>query len=329
MKKHVIILSLSVMACGLLLSGCSKSKTAATQSGNSADSTLASGASDNPVEMRINWAVGRKYPMRMELDQTTRTEVPDQPQPVVQGVKISQGFDMSVLKALDNGGRELELQFESQTMDVSQGDRSVLSFNSLQDSAQDANNPVAPVLRAMIGARVQYFTDANGKVERMEGTDALAKRFAATGNPQTQAMYNQMFGADTLKRYGSFADAMPGHAVNPGDSWPFKEDVSTSIGVVTVDLKYTFKNWEQHRNRKCVHVVAEGDIATKTTSTATGMVVEIKKGKISGEFWYDPTLGMIVEVSNNEDLALKITTRAQTMTSQFNQNVRVALVDVE
>src|SRR5208283_2661114 len=136
--------------------------------------------------------------------------------------------------ALDNGGRQLELQFESQTMDVSQGGRSVLSFNSLQDSAQDTNNPVAPVLRAMIGVRVQYFTDANGKVERVEGTDALAKRFAASGNPQAQALVQQMFGEETLKRYGSFADAMPGHVIKVGDSWPLKEDVTTSIGLVTV-----------------------------------------------------------------------------------------------
>ncbi|HLX95005.1 MAG TPA: DUF6263 family protein [Verrucomicrobiae bacterium] len=332
MKKLVAILPLCVVAVALGLSGCSKSKTGATSSGNGgngSDATTASVASDQPVDMRINWTVGRKYPMRMELDQTTKTDVPNQPQPVVQEVKISQGFEMSVLKPLDNGGRQLELQFQSQTMDVSQGDHSVLSFNSLQDSAQDTNDPVTPVLRAMIGARVQYFTDANGKVERVEGTDALTKRFAASGSPQAQAVLQQMFSEETLKRYGSFADAMPGHVVKVGDRWPLKEDVTTSIGVVTVDLTYTFRNWEQHHNRNCAHVVAEGELTTKTTSTATGMVVEIKKGTITGDFWYDPVLGMIVEVNNDQDLALKITTRAQTLTSQFNQSVRLALVEAE
>ena len=76
-----------------------------------------------------------------------------------------------------------------------------------------------------------------------------------------------------------------------------------SIGVLTVDLKYTFKNWEQHGDRQCAHVEAVGDISTKTISTANGMVVEIKKGKITGEFWYDPALGMIVEANNDQDLA--------------------------
>jgi hypothetical protein len=54
--------------------------------------------------------------------------------------------------------------------------------------------------------------------------------------------------------------------------------------------------------------------------------VEITKGTITGEFWYDPTLGMIVEADNEQNLSLKITTRQQTMTSQFNQKTRVTLL---
>jgi hypothetical protein len=331
MKKLVAILPLYVVAGALCLSGCSKSKTAATSSennGNGSETAAGSVASDKPVDMKIKWTVGKTYPMRIELAQSTKTDVPDQPQPVTQNMKLSQGFDISALKELDNGGRQLELKFESESMDVSQGGQSVLSFDSMQRPALDANNPAAQVLRAMIGARIQYFTDANGKVERMTGVDELTRRVATTGQPQTQAMFQQMFSEETLKRYGSFADSLPGHAVNLGDSWPFKEDVSSSIGVLTVELKYTFKNWEQHGDRKCAHVEAVGDISTKTISTANGMVVEIKKGKITGEFWYDPVLGMIVEANNDQDLALKITTRAQTMSSQFSQQVRVALVDV-
>ncbi len=332
MRKLVVMLPLCALAGGLLLTGCSKSKTAATSSGNSRSGTeaaAASATSDKPLDMKINWTVGRKYPMRIELTQSTKTEVPDQPQPVTQEMNLTQGYDISALKALDDGGRQLELKFESESMNVSRGGQNVLSFDSLQSPAQDANNPVAPVLRAMIGSRIQYFTDATGKVERMEGVDALAQRMAATGQPQTQAMFQQMFSEDTLKRYASFADSLPGYTVNIGDTWPFKEDVSTSIGVETVNVKYTFKNWEQHGDRRCAHVDAAGDISTKTISTANGMVVEIKKGRITGEFWFDPALGMIVEANNDQDLALKITTRAQTTSSQFNQKVRMALVDVQ
>ncbi|HUA67171.1 MAG TPA: DUF6263 family protein, partial [Candidatus Saccharimonadales bacterium] len=224
---------------------------------------------------------------------------------------------------------ELELKFENETMNVSQGDRNVLSFDSTQSPSQDADNPAAPVLRAMIGARIQYFTDANGKVERMEGVDALTQRIAATGNPQEQAMFKQMFSEDTLKRYVSFADALPNRAVNVSDSWPFQEDVPSTIGVLSLDMNYTFKNWGQYGNRQCAHIEATGNVSNKSISTETGAMVEIKKGEISGDFWFDPTLGMIVAVNNDQNMTLKISTRAQTMTAQFNQKVRLALVNTD
>ena len=329
MKKAVVILSLCAMAAGLLLTACSKSKTAPTQSAKGADSTMNVGISKDPVDMRITWKIGKKYPMHIELNQSTKTDVPDQQQPVAQEMNLKQDFDITALKEIDGGGRQLELQFNSQAMDISQGAQTVLSFNSMNSPGADANNPAASVLRAMIGVRIQYFTDANGKVERMDGMDALEKRIAATGQPREEAMFKQMFSEDTLKRYCSFADGMPNRTVAIGDSWPFRQDIASSIGLLALDMKYTFKNWEQYADRKCAHVVGTGRISTKSVSTANGAMVEIENGKITGDFWFDPVLGMIVGFNDDEDMALKITTRAQTMKTQFNQDVRVALVDVQ
>jgi hypothetical protein len=330
MKKHVIILSLLVVAGSILLSGCSKSKTAATSTGNNGNGSEAaagSGGSDQPAVMQIKWTMGKTYPMHIELSQSTKTDIPNQPQPSMQEMNLSQDFDISPLKQLDGGGTQLELQFKNQSMNVSQGGQTVLTFNSTQSPGQDGNNPAVSVLRAMIGTRIQYFTDANGKVERMEGMDALAKRVAASGQPQGEAMLKQMFGEDTLKRYCSFADGMPNRSVNVGESWPFQEDLPTAIGVLALDMKYTFKNWEQYNNRNCAHIVGTGRISTKSVSTASGAMVEVEKGTITGDFWFDPAVGMIVCYNDTEDMALKITTRADAMKTQFNQKIRYALVD--
>jgi hypothetical protein len=327
MEKLVVILSVGAVVGSMVLPGCSKPKNAAIQSGNSTDASAASSTAESPVEMKIKWTVGKKYPLRMELIQSSKTDVPDQPQPVTQETKVTQDFNILALKELDNGGHQLELTFENETMNVSQGGHSVLSFDSTQNSAPDANNPVAPMLRAMLGAHIEFFTDAKGEFERMEGLDELRSRVTAGGKQQEQAVFDAMFNEDTLKQYCSFADAMPDHAVKIGDSWRLKKDVPSRIGVLTLDMKYTFKNWEQIDQRKCAHVVASGDISTKTVSTTSGAEIEIKKGNISGEFWYDPALGMIVDANNDMNMTLKVTTRAQTMTSQFTQNSRVALVD--
>lgn len=331
MKKHIYLLSLFVVTGGILLSGCSKSKPAGIASGhkgNGSDVAAGSTASDQPVDMRIKWMVGKKYPMRLELSQSTKTDVPNQPQPVVQEMNLAQDFDISALKPLAGGGVQLELQFNSQTMNVTQGGQTQLTFNSTQSPAQDGNNPATSVLRTMIGARIQYFTDADGKVERMEGVDALAKRIAASGQPGGEAMLKQMFGEDTLKRYCSFADGMPNRMVNVGESWPFQEDLPTAIGILGLNMKYTFKNWEQYSDRRCAHIVGTGRITTKTVSTANGAMVEVEKGAIAGDFWFDPALGMIVAFNDTEDMALKITTRADAMKTQFNQKIRYVLVDM-
>jgi hypothetical protein len=329
MKKLVAILPFCVVAGCVLLSGCSKSKNVATPSGNVADSSETSAATDSPAEMKIKWTVGKKYVMRMEFNQGTETTLPNQPQPMKSEVNLAQDFDFSALKALDNGGRQLELAFVDETMDVSQGDRKVLSFDSAQNPAQDTNSPVAPMLRLMIGTRLQYFTDANGSVQKVEGMDDLMNQVAATAKPQQQAMFKQMFSEDTLKRYGSFADMMPNRMVNVGESWSVKKDVTSAAGTLTVDMTYTFKNWEQHGDRKCAHIEMAGDISTKSTSNASGAVIEIEKGKISGGVWFDPELGMIVETDSDQNITMKVTTRTQTMTPQMTQKIRLTLVDVQ
>jgi uncharacterized protein DUF6263 len=320
MKKLAVILPLCALTGGMLLAGCSKPKNAAAST---------SGASGNPVVMKIQWTVGKKYSLHMDMDQTTKTDVPNLPQPGVQEVKLAQDFDYSVLKQLDNGGWQLQFEFETETMDVLQNGRKVMSFDSTQSPAQDTNNPAAPILRAIIGAQLQYFTDANGRVEKIEGVEDLMNRVATTASPQQQAMFRQMFNEDTLKQYGSFADAMPDHPVNIGDSWQLKKDVSSAIGILTLDMEYTFENWEEHGGSQCIHVEADGDISTKSISTSLGAVVEIKNGKISGGFWFDPALGMIVDMNTDQDMKLNITTRAQTMTAQFSQNIHLAVVDVQ
>ena len=331
MKKIITLVSLAAVAGGVLLSGCSKPKKPSSSSGGSADaSATAATASDGPVDMKIKWATGKTFAMRMDFDMDTEMKVPNQPDPVKQNIKLTQNFNLGALKKLDNGGWELQLEFENETLDVLMGGRSVLTFDSNENPAQETNNPVAPILRAMVGAQLQYFTDASGKVEKMGGVDDLMKRVTAAGTQQQRGMFQQMFSEDTLKRYGSFSEALPNRIVNIGESWTQKNDIVSTIGTLTMDLDYTFKNWEQHGDRKCAHVEATGTIATKTVSAANvGAAVEVQNGKITGEFWFDPELGMIVDVHNDQDMTLKITTRNQNLTQQLRQKVRLSLVDVQ
>ena len=292
---------------------------------NSSGTTPAT--TDGQSEMKINWMVGKKYVMHMELNQSTEPASPNPQQPKSE-VNLAQDFDISPLKNLDDGGRQLELEFENEAIDVSRGGNKILSFDSAQNPAQDANNPIGPMMRLMIGTHLQYFIDANSKVKKVEGVDELMNRISG-GKPQQEAMFKQIFGEGSLEQYATIGEWLPNRTVNVGESWSKKKDVTSSAGTLTVDMNFVFKNWEQHGDHKCAHIEETGDISTKTISNASGVVIKIENGKISGDVWFDPELGMIVEVNNNQDITMNVTTQTQTMRLQMTTKYRLTLVDVQ
>jgi len=288
--------------------------------------TAALAGADGPADLRVKWMVGKKYALRVELNQSAKTKSHNQWQPPEQG-KWVQDFTISGLKELPDGGRQLELEFVSETVDISKGGYSLLSFDSAQSPTQDSHTPWS-ILGATIGARIEYFTDADGKVQNVAGMDELTSHIAAVGTPEQQAIFKKMFGGDTLKDYVSIGDILPNRTVNVGESWSIKKEIAEAIGILAVNAKFTFKNWEQRGGRKCARLAENGEVSSKSVATASGTAIKIEKGKFSGDIWFDPERGLAVENNETEDLTLKVTSRTQTQTLQTQNNSRSTLVEV-
>ena len=283
-----------------------------------------------PVEMQMKWQAGKRYVMHMESTQTSEATPPNQSNPVKQVQKMTQDYNVSLVRKLDNGGWQLQLEFESLAMEVSDGGRKVFSADSNQDPAQDAKNPVGARLRKMVGARLQYFINANGKVEKMEGYQELVNRVAGE-NPKEQAAFKDLFGENSLKQYGSIGeDTTPRRTVKLGDGWPIRLEVPDDNGTLNVDLKCTFKSWEQHADHKCMRINITGAFSPQTAPNTADLPAKIIKGELSGDAWFDPELGMIVEMALDENVNVKrITRQGQTLTFPVNHKIRRALLDVE
>jgi hypothetical protein len=288
-------------------------------------SSATSAPADGPAQLRIQWIVGKKYSMRVEFHQVSETPVPNQPQPMKSEVNFTENYDVSVLKEDANGGRQLELTFVNDTLDVLQGSYHVMSFDSAQTS-DAGQNPA----RAVIGARLEYFTDATGKVEKLEGVDDLLARISTTGKSQEQAVFKGIFSEDAVRKYVSFDDVIPNQTLNIGQSWQEKKNISGwDFGQVAVSMNYTFKDWTQHDDRNCAHIESAGDFSTTTPSAASGALIVVKKGKVTGDIWFDPELGMVVDASNVQNMTVDVTTQAQTMTPKIVRTVRMMLLDVQ
>ena len=333
MKKTAIVLLSAALGCALW-AGCSKSKPApvgADGAGAGASTSTASAAaapaSGNTADMRVKWPVGTKYSMRMELVQSVETKVPNMPEPVVQKVNISQNFDIGAIRELPNGGRELEMQFKSQTLEVDQNGTEALKFDSSEPATQEPADSIKPLLRKMIGPKIYYTTTATGSVDKVEGVDAMMNQMGFNRKSQEQAMFKQLFSEETLKRYGEFGDMMPNREVKVGESWSVNRTIPTGVGDITTDMKYTFKKWDPQSGRRCALIATTGDLASAPGGT-TATPIKIEKGKMGGDIWFDPELGMVVNENITEDMTLKVTAGTQNLTPQINQRIHISLLDV-
>jgi RNA polymerase sigma factor (sigma-70 family) len=297
------------------------------QNKNASDFNEVSGAVADPMEMHIQWEVGKKYSMSREY-LYSRTETPILPKRPEQKAKLAQKFDISVVKELDNGGWQLELTFENTTMNFSEGGRELLDFDSAESPARDAQGPVIPILRAIVGARIEYFTDTDGNVQKIEGLDDLTQRIMMAGNTPAAAMVKQAFGGDVLKHYVSLGNGLPDHPVKMGEGWSVKNNLPSDIGLVTLDQTNTFKDWEDRGERKCAHIEWAGDYSTQGAPMKSHEMVEIQNWKSSGEFWFDPTLGMMTAADNEQNRTLKVTRHDQIITLQISEKIHFVLMDV-
>ena len=109
-----------------------------------------------------------------------------------------------------------------------------------------------------------------------------------------------------------------------------------------MDLDYTFKGWEKHEKRDCALLEFSGPLKTKGEPGAgiMGMKMSLDGGNTTGKSWFDPQLGVMVEVAMDMKMNLRIglpaqgaaannpAAQPQTMTAPLNQKITVKLVEV-
>ncbi|HEX4342018.1 MAG TPA: DUF6263 family protein [Verrucomicrobiae bacterium] len=336
MKKLFVMVSAGA-GLSLALSGCSK-QIAANEA--AAPVTNAPVASVNPVlpvpaapvvpvgpvELKVKWAVGKKYLFHRMIGQDSQMSVSGQP--VEQVMTMDTDYSLSAQKALADGGCDLGMEFLSQKFDSSLAGKKTVSFDSAADAANDAQNPEASMLRKIIGKGVQFETDTNGRVQQVVGTDELIDAVGA--NSPHGMMIKAIYNDDTLKQYAEFSRGLPDHAVQAGDTWPMKLDMPMDrLGIISLDLTYTFKGWDQHNDRQCVQLIFAGSVTSKADTNTGDLAFTIQNGKMSGTTWFDPAAGAVIEATSEQTMDMTISPATnEFINSATSQKTDVKLVDV-
>jgi hypothetical protein len=343
MNKNTLLIAVT-LALSLSWVGCNKSGKLDTGSKFKAPS--------GPVELKLKWLLGERIVQDMDIKQNMELSIPGQPGPMKQDMTMGQEYGLTVLKENPDGGHEVEMEFLSARMRIAMGGKT-LDYDSAKKSVNDSANPAAAAVQKsladmfekIIGSKIQYFLDASNEVERIEGVDELENRLSSGAQADGLAPFKSaMFSKDRFKQMMSANRYMPPKAVQPGDTWPVQQSFEMGpLGTMTMDFNSTFQSWEMHGKRNCARFEFQGTIKSThgTNANPTGLSMTITDGDFTGVSWFDPELGITIDMTMNEDIKMVMNMpmnsrgnagaagRMQTITNQMNQIITIKLVSVK
>lgn len=294
--------------------------------------TNAAAGGGEAVDLRLKWPVGKRYLQRMDVAQESETTIPGVPAPTKQESAQSQDYSLTVLKDREGGGQELELEFIAQKIDSKAGGRPLVTFDSKSDAKGDRTNAVAIALRKLVGVKIHYLTDTNGRIDKVVGAQELQSKLLATVNQQSRAILTPLLAEDNLKRVVTLDIDLPTKPVKVGESWPVQRDtLMGQLGTLVFSTTNTFKGWEEHANRRCAVIEFTGSVTNKaaaaTAPSAMPISMTVESGRTAGKSWFDPVSGMIVDSSSDQEMTMKITTAGRTMDSKTRNKITVKVIE--
>lgn len=330
MKNRFLVLICAIMSAAWL-AGCSKSANSTAQGGGSPNTATSAGNAAGGTLLRLKWLPGKRYVIEVTNNQVAEITVGGMPQPLKQETSMGQQYAAYVNKTNDDGSAELGMDFVSYHYDQTTGGRPIIRFDSASDPSTDGRNPIAPVFRKIAAAKLTFTVDADGKVASVDGMEDLIARLHDGAPPQVAPIVDSMVNEDQFKEYLDLGRALPNHAVNAGDKWPVDFEMKiAAVGRLKLHLDCTYTGMEQHGDRNCAHIDFTGTMTSKPIAGAESMPVsaQIEKGKLSGQTWFDPDLGMVIDAAGQQNFDAKINANGQKLTGTFTQTTGAKLVGV-
>jgi hypothetical protein len=303
-----------VVVCGFIGAGCNKSGNPKGDAAKKGEKNAAAAPQQNiePILLKVKWPVGNRYTQRMNVTSSSEMTMPQSPKPVAQEVKMEQEYALEVAREREKGGRELNLEFLSTEMEVKSAGKVVMNVDTKGEAgAAEASDSLAASYRQLVGAKIKYHLNERNMVEKIEGLKEFVDKATSKAPAQGKATMRSMFNEDYFKQIVEFGKHFPSKPVKPGDSWPVKTQIAMGpLGFVVADLNYTFKGLEQHEKRNCAAIDFTGTLTSKPPTNGAApaaTTMNLEKGTMSGKTWFDPDLGMVVDLAMDQDLMMKVT----------------------
>jgi hypothetical protein len=315
----------------LVAAGCSKSKPPEA-AGVSAPTTTVQSSAVAPADetlLAVKWVLGERLTYRMDMQQRGTIKIAQMPKPMEQELEMSLTYSLSVVKELAGGGREVELEFLAQEMDLKMGGQAVVSYDS-KDSG-GAKNPMTAALRKVIGSKLRLEYGADGTLAKLIKLDEW--RSAMTGDdPGMKMMLDQTFHEGSIRQMVDLGLGLPGKAVAVGASWPVSLEMPAGpIGTLKLEFQSTLRGYEDREKSRCATIDQKGKLSNGAAGEPGPMgPMSLEQGTMDGTSWLDPVRGRLVESKGNQTMKLRGGPPGGEpgFTSDVQQTGTIKLVDV-
>jgi len=269
-----------------------------------------SGATGDPVELKLNFRPGDKYLYSTEVKQKIN----------MMGMSMDQNMTMEMIYSAsgeEGGNKKLDITY----------DRIMLSMMSIGGKIDyDSRNPSGgdsslAFVNSLVGKSFSISVAPNGDIVKVDGLSDLIGSFAAA-DPQTRAAMESQF-SDTAVRLmmqNSF-DMYPGKAVKVGESWSKKSSMSFSGISVNVENTYTLKSVAD--GKATVGLVSVMDLPKMNMTDQAGMTMEMK-GKQEGSMEIELATGRIISGKTTQSINGKLGAGDKEMPMDINGDIVIS-----
>ncbi len=257
------------------------------------------------VELKARWSAGRRMVVQVATHTDTEMSNPALPQPIKTENFLTQEFAFTAGPERPGNGCEVEVEVVSVRSENKQGGKTTTVFDPKGDPKQDGKlSPVAPAFRKLVGSKIKYQTGADGAVTKVDGVPQLQSKLAAGIPLQAQFMIRTLISEDSIRGWNVLHQNLPTNSVKAGDTWETTREIPFGVARFVLTSTNTFKGWEQRNNKKVAKLETGGIIAPK--DGAQSAVTLGEGATVSGESWYDPELGVIIESTTTADFSVNV-----------------------
>jgi len=270
--------------------------------------TVFSFHSQGQYNLEYNLEIGKTYKQLSVTDMNM--EMDAMGQKVQMNVKQETGFHYSVV-ALNADVYDIQLTYQKFKVSMDVPAPFTIDTDAPENST-DAN--MGNAFKSIIGIPIDIQMTKQGKITSIRGIDKLKENLSATGNPQLNQMFDQLFSEEIIQKQIEHSSAyFPGKPVAIGDSW----DVVSSVNNQGIDIisKMNLTLKEVTNNMATLGVTGtlytpEGGIVTNIQGMEASVSVD---GKQAGSMQIDLKTGWIERADITQNFKPNVEIMGQTM----------------